>query len=436
MAVEIYRPFKRQLKMNSETTGVTFTRTLAPLTFRNYLAELTCDDAEKTNVVHKYATFQQLFHVFDALVNTKYNKEAWLSITRGLQYIVQAIDDYKDDDTYDWNELVIPPYACYMHYSGLDKNDVPFWKGLPLEDVVDIETNDTLKSEITEFYIEHCQNWGVSTKFYMHLCYNYIEVILDYNSESGLTAIGNSILSLLKVEDEDFPDLMPDIETTTLNLDFGNDFDFEGTEVKQEEFFDNDEDEDASLHSSVRSLCANSMDAAVIRAAIALGMDTDEVYSDRLANVDTSKMSSEYKALASDFIVSRLDMDESVVGDHETFVEGLTDKIIDLEEELTEEANSKLAEMEARCHEAFIVTLIETMRAREFEPLQVYGFSTSRMAEITDGNKLPIYPEFYTNVATIISTLLSVPTSQIRMILEPDYFSFSYMARDCTMIDM
>lgn len=420
--------------MNTESTCVTFTRILAPLTFRNYLAELTCDDAETTNVVHKYATFLQLHHVFESLVNTKYNKCAWLSVTRGLQYIVQALDDYKDDDTYDWTELVIPPHLCYVHYSDLDKIDKPFWKNQPLEDVVDTDVGSALYEETSEFYMEHCQKWGVHTSFFMHLCHNYIEVILDYNSESGLTAIGNSILKLLEVDDVDYPDIMPDVETTTLNLDFNNEFSLDDTEVNQEEFFDNDEG--GSLIDSVRSLCDNSMNVAVIRAALSLGLDTDEVYSGRLANVDISQMNSEYKALASDFIVSRLDLDESIVGNHEEFVESLTDKIIDLEEELAEEANAKLVDLESRCHEAFIVTLIESMRARDFEPLHAYGFSTQRMSEITDGNKLPIYPEFYTNVATILSTLLSVPTSQIRMILEPDYFSFSYMARDCTMIEM
>lgn len=409
--------------MNTETTNLSFVRVLNSQTFRNCLAQLTCDDAQVTNVVHKYAAFEQLSEIFNVLVNCKYNKEAWLSVTTGLQYLVQAIDDYAEDDTYDWQELLIPDTLNYFHFSELDIIDRPF-QPLCRGDVLSLgdedERREQLYHEVNQSYMATFQGVGISTDFFRQLCHNYIEVLMNYNSECGLTSIGNKMLAQLIVE-EDFPEhihkLLPDAETSTICLDF-DDYDLDDTEVGESEFFTQDDEgsDPDDLRASLESLLNNSLEEAVMTVALRHG----------LAKEDGSTPTFEESRM---YLIGRMELDESIVGDLDDYVSEITDEVIDLEEELRSTAQEQLQELESRCHEAFLVTLIEKLRVTKPEPLKPYGFDKSRVLEITGGNKLPIYPEFYENVQTILSTFLDVSPSQIRMILEGDFFVFTYMTR-------
>lgn len=412
-----------------------FVRTLHPHVFRNYLAQLTCDDAEQTNVVHKYAAFQQLSEMFNTLVNSKYDRLAWISVTRGLQYLVQALDDYSEDDTYEWQTLNIDFDLCYLQLTSNNMTDVPF-DGKPIGDHCDFNyTRDNLVKSLVDYDAEYLQGSDTPIQMFIELCHNYISVILDYNSECGLTGFGNDILSkLVIVEGDDFADILPDAETQ-LNIDFGYDLDdgvaFSEEDLHSQDVDDEDEDNDEKVdyYGALRSLLKSSMSEAVTTVATRL-IETQETYIEGVTALETTEDTIE-------FIVSHLDADDSARGcTQEEFLENITDDIIDLEESLSAEARETLADLESRCHEAFIVTLIETLRARKCEPLQAYGFTTERMNEICAGNKLPIYPEFYANVAGILTTFLGVPQNQIRMILEGDYFMFTYMQRTEEMVNL
>ncbi len=406
-----------------------FTRTLNPQTFREYMAELTCDSAEHTNVVHKYAAFQQLAEVFTTLVNSKYNTLAWLSVTRSLQYLVQAIDDYSEDDSYDWRELQLSNEICYLHYSVCEKKLQPFWVQGSLVNADDATNGTLLIADLTEFHAEHMAEHKLPTQFYIELCHNYVRVLLDYNAECGLTASGKHILSMLKLDETiDFPDLLPEQSTRTAD-GFDSEFDLDGSEVSEGDLFDDGDDEDdgANYEASLRGLLGASLPEAVIQTARKVLEHEHYNEADHPSELGVE--------LAVQIIVQHLILSDSVRGcTEEEYVEQITDDIIDLEESISSEQNERLASLEARCHESFIVTLIEALRVIKCEPLRMYGFPEWRMVEICDGNRLPIYPEFYTNVANVLQTFLNVPASQIRMILDGESFSFSYMVRSEDMV--